>query len=668
MGVGGLWKLHRKDANWSSNLNRVHIDMTGKKVGYELAGRGFQAVMKVAKDAGRAEAIAKHCSAGKPWTDPGVAVLIATAIVKDITKIASAVGTLFVVPEASFSGKRHCSQRRGAKCKKAIEDKQYSKGVALPDCVNKLVAIEVGKLPNATFVTTVVGEGEAQLMFMLKRGDVDFVLNYSGDVDTSVYESAVGTIVNCPQTMGSINGRRYHGVQGVSVWGKKVECAELFKGLAVGGWENDDTDTSRFKQHDRALLAGILGHDYDSEGTGTRGRGLVKVGPVKTIPAINVSIDEMPDATPLARVQHVCELLNRKDDIDRMMAVVVGFCYHSVVDVHTGHACTYSVPTPSCKQWIKKHEPAFWTVLTKLNLKKKIKSMWESHRGCKDCNVNGQSLTDANAQKVAAMVGPIKQHLKPVAGAECLPGLDYEELRRYLTVATKCDPRKAIQEGMTRAYDNAGNEDSGSIYTDRSATPPVCYLTRNEIQSQNRDPYTVIAKVELNTNMDTVEKVVTVLCTCYRECAGVVCHHRTSVLCYLFLNTMLGLAGNRTARIKYWAGFAGDAKPDLAVRLAKLITNRTGQVSLEDVDSMAADDSAPESDSEAVAGEKKKKAKTSKRKRRDMDAYANSCTETCAKYYRLDIEALGKLAREGGIQRMSKWGIEDCSFLEGVEE
>jgi len=41
MGVDGLWKLHRKDANWTSALNRVHVDMTGKKVGYELAGRGF---------------------------------------------------------------------------------------------------------------------------------------------------------------------------------------------------------------------------------------------------------------------------------------------------------------------------------------------------------------------------------------------------------------------------------------------------------------------------------------------------------------------------------------------------------------------------------------------------------------------------------------------------
>ena len=624
--------------------------------------------MKVAKDAGRAKAIAEHCNSGKPWTDPGVAVLIATAIVKDITKVASAVGTLFVVPEASFSGKRHCSQRRGAKCKKAIKDKKYSKGIALPDCVNKLVAIEVRKLPNATFVTTVSGEGEAQLMFMLKRGDVDFVLNYSGDVDTSVYESAVGAIVNCPQTMGSIGGRRHHGVQGVSVWGKMVECAKLFDGLAVGGWENDDTDTSRFGQPERALLAGILGHDYDREGTESRGKGLAKIGPVKAVPAINASIDQMPDAAPLARVEDVCARLGRKDDSNRMMAVVVGFCHHPVVEPHTGHACTCSVPTSSCKQWIEKHEPAFWTVLTKLNLKKKIKSTWESHRGCKGCNVNGQSLTDANAQKVEAMVGPIKGHLKPVAGAECLPAIDYEELRRYLTVATKCDPRKAIKEGMTRAYDNAGNEDSGSIYTDGSATPPVAYLTRTEIQSQNRNPYTVVAKMELNTNMDTVENVVTVLCTCYRECAGVVCHHRTSVLCYLFLNSMLGLAGNRTARIKYWAGYAGGAKSDLAVRLAKLVTDRTGQVSHEDVERMAADDSVSESDSEAVAGEKKKKENPPKRKRRDMDAYANSCTETCAKHYRLDIEALGRLAREGGIQRMSKWGIEDCSFLEGVEE
>ena len=483
MGIPNLWGRLGHDANYKSQLGKQHIPMRDKRVGYELAGRGFQAVMKAARDTGRAKDIAEHCNSKTPWADPGIAVLMADIIVKDIVCVGSAVLHLFVVPECSFIMKRHCSKRRSQKGRTAIEQKKYSKGIALPDCVVKLVASEVAKLANATFVDTVIGEGEAQLMYMLKTGVVDYMLNYSGDVDTAIYLTDAGTIVNCPQTMGSVGGRKYNGVAGVSVWGKPVVCSELFKKLVNASAADDDAvDASDWDMTERALLGGIVGHDYDSNGTDSKGQGLSKIGHGKAIKAIAASVLEKRDMVPIERVRDVCNRLKRKDKTDhnRMMAVVCGFLYHRVVDVGTGHAKTYSTPTPSCMAWMKSKEPGFYKLIQQCNKQKKVKSNWGSHRGCTGCNVHSQSLTNAIAQKVKVMLDPIRTELKPMAG-ENLPTLDYEILKAWIASSTKSDSLKVLREGMNRSYENARNEGTGRSHIDGSTDPPVAYLTRTEI-------------------------------------------------------------------------------------------------------------------------------------------------------------------------------------------
>ena len=296
----------------------------------------------------------------------------------------------------------------------------------------------------------------------------------------------------------------------------------------------------------------------------------------------------------------------------------------------------------------------FFALVEKCNTKKKVKSLWATHRGCINCNLTANALADAIAQKVKVMLDPVRALLKPMAGAENLPSLDYEIVKLWLSSSTKSDPTKALREGMSRSYENAGNEGTGKIYTDGSTNPPVAYVTRTEIQSQNRDPYTVVAKLELTKNKDSVVKIVAVLCDCCRECAGVICHHRTSLLSYMWLNTLLGLAGNRTARIKYWASFTKGAKSDDAVRLAKLMTNKTGRLTLDEAEVLA------DAETPATTGKKRK------RKRRDMEKYTSSCDAVCDKHYHLDVQAVGELARKGGIQRLSLWGVEDCSFIDGA--
>jgi len=136
-------------------------------------------------------------------------------------------------------------------------------------------------------------------------------------------------------------------------------------------------------------------------------------------------------------------------------------------------------------------------------------------------------------------------------------------------------------------------------------------------------------------------------------------------MCFVWLNTLLGLAGNRTARLKCWASFAQGAKSDLAVRLVDLMTNKEGRLSLEEAQSLAADPEV-ESETEVEAPTTGKKTKKKKRKRRDWDPYEKSCDDICAKHYRLDVQAVGDLARKGGIKRLSMWSEEDCSFIAGA--
>ena len=660
MGVTGMWGRLGHDANYKSLLGKQHIPLLDKRVGYELAGRGFQAVMKAARDTGRAKDIAEHCHSRKPWVDKGIAVLIADNIVKDIVLVSSAVRHLFIVPECSFMMKRHCGERRSKKGRTAMAQKKYSQGVALPDCVVKLVALEVAKIANVTFLDTVIGEGEAQLMYMLLTKQIDCVLNYSGDVDTSMYVTSDGTIINCPRTMGSIGGRKYNGVAGVSMWGKPVNCGEVWKRLVNSKATDDDVvDTSGWGMAERVLLGAIIGHDYDSKGTESKAQGLYNVGYVHAIPAIVASVAAKPTAAPIERVRDVCDRLKKPTDVDRMMAVVAGFLYHPVVG-KTGRACTYSKPTPTCLQWMQSNEPKFYALIKKCNIGKKVKSKHATHRGCTGCNVAADSLTNAIAQKVKTMLDPIRSNFKSLE-AENLPTVDYEMLKGWIESSSKSDATKALREGMNRSYENAGNECTGKIHVNGSADPPIAYVTRTEVQSQDRDPYTVVAKLELNKNADAVVKISAVLCDCYRECADVICHHRTSLLCYMWLNTLLGLAGNRTARIKYWASFSQGAKSDLAVRLSELMTNRKGRLTLEDAQTLA-DTSASESETEAPATKGKKR----KRTRRDMDSYVQKCYAICEEHYSIDIPAVGSLARKGDIKRLSMWGTEDCSFIDGA--
>ena len=226
---------------------------------------------------------------------------------------------------------------------------------------------------------------------------------------------------------------------------------------------------------------------------------------------------EKRDMVPIERVRDVCNRLKRKDKTDhnRMMAVVCGFLYHRVVDVGTGHAKTYSTPTPSCMAWMKSKEPGFYKLIQQCNKQKKVKSNWGSHRGCTGCNVHSQSLTNAIAQKVKVMLDPIRTELKPMAG-ENLPTLDYEILKAWIASSTKSDSLKVLREGMNRSYENARNEGTGRSHIDGSTDPPVAYLTRTEIQSQDRDPCTVVAKLQLNENKDAVVEVLAVLCDCHR--------------------------------------------------------------------------------------------------------------------------------------------------------
>ena len=45
-----------------------------------------------------------------------------------------------------------------------------------------------------------------------------------------------------------------------------------------------------------------------------------------------------------------------------------------------------------------------------------------------------------------------------------------------------------------------------------------------------------------------------------------------------------------------------------------------------------------------------------------MDVYADSCDEVCAKHYRLNIQAVGNLARKGGHQKAVNVGERGLQF------
>ena len=69
---------------------------------------------------------------------------------------------------------------------------------------------------------------------MLLSKEVDCVLNHSGDVDTSTCVAEAGTIVNCPQTMGSVGGRRCNGVARLQVF-HVGQTRDLRRGLEEAG-------------------------------------------------------------------------------------------------------------------------------------------------------------------------------------------------------------------------------------------------------------------------------------------------------------------------------------------------------------------------------------------------------------------------------------------------
>lgn len=340
------------------------------------------------------------------------------------------------------------------------------------------------------------------------------------------------------------------------------------------------------------MLAAVVGHDYDAAGS-TQGQGVEGMAlstAVLAVAAAKVACapraDRGDDLGYARRIfEHVLGNHTKArvgGDTDRLLFVVFGFLHHPVLNLQTNRAQPFTPVQRATQSWLQGVNAGVAEQLAALG--EYDESDPYHHVGCKDCGTDPEGAAAHAKDCLEAVEDDFDAGAKSKKmTAEAQPKLSTKVLNEYLQTVTPLDWHKIKDEGLERAHDSA-QEIVGTIAITYSTTknPPEALITTRVKQSQDRSTYKVVARVVLNAAKDNILKIVETACddACIKRYKGVLCRHRAGELCYLWLNTCTGQAGNPGQRDNYWKGHGMPlvgAEANLVVRATEIHTNRSGQ-------------------------------------------------------------------------------------------
>jgi len=604
--------------------------------------------------------MANHTTQGKPLEDPELLYMLVQSVFREIRDLAGVYARVYVVGEGNHEMKRHEAKRRDSLRQRAYEDKQYCNAFTIPDCFYNLLRKLCEDLENVVFILP-PGDAEATLVAMLRDGVIDCLTNASSDLDVLCYEcDGNGLALLNPMITGTAKGRK-RGTDpgGFLLEGKPVSPDRSWDRVVLSVSKTgaqDVRDLSAFRAEEKALVFALAGHDYDSlssEGKNPRAVGLKGVG-------FKTAVDIISSMTAADRLCQGVDFFERAlsaaedcvksaiSDVDksRLIGVAMGI-YHSPVlkfsmekRVPVG-GVPYNPLTDASRLWLQANEPEFLAQLENLGNHDYLESC--SRIGCTGCNVDADEISSSTSdlqERVEQLDVDLQQFVP--ASTSTLPQLHEPELNEYMASISKISVSKRKEEGLKRASDSAHLFDQAKVCFRRQRCPPSVMIHLRIVQSQARGEYPVLVEATLDANCQQIVKVVRVTCSCFRKNHRCTCKHKCAALCFLWLNTALGLAGNPTARVKYWAGqAAGSVYEETAVRSVELFERLNDDMNVDDVQAIA-------------AGEQTAEEIRSTKKRSPRDVYREesaACEKLCSQYFQANPETLREISQRYGVKR-----------------
>ena len=642
---------------------KKEIELEGKVVGLELHGTAAASLYAFGnKDNYRA--IARHV-AGQKLTGATLAYQVAYSCTTEIRDIASACKHLYVVSEGNYAMKAHEKSRRANKRSAALASNDYKQASRVTDCMIELIrqaCVNDTRLKDKVTFVNPVGEGEPNLMKMLDCGEIDVAILPSCDVDCTIYLPSKGILAINPTVHGDAEDENVV-VEAVPI---DFSAANIWKNFDKnhGKPDKDIVDLSSWGILERATLAACVGHDYDSASS-AKGHvsGLKGASLSTSVDAITKAISDRGKESAIAFVKSC--FVNAKPscndhDILRLTAVVLGIIAHptlvkGVRKKRNRNSDTTWTSEPYCNdlddetlRHIKMYVPTLHAQLEDAKGAGLRSTDTVNYIACTRCNIDHSAYKehcDHNIRTIAKEFDEAskRQEAGPAAGFQTLsesslPALEEGPLDNYIASVNQCSKAKVKKDGMNRAWDSRGYEDSGRICTAklRDKKNHVCVRMRIE-QSYGAIPYQPL-DFEVNENCDKVLAVHRSACSCTKRHAGVVCRHRAGLLMYIWLCNVFDLSGNPGHRVKYWSR-ASQRKHGKGIRLVDLITDRRGV---------------------------KDPNKTTKdRKARDIDKLRSEISKICRNRFSLDNAAKDKirrLAKKHGIKKLLREDWDMPSF------
>eukprot|EP00040_Diaphanoeca_grandis_P023381 m.127125 g.127125 ORF g.127125 m.127125 type:complete len:709 (+) comp29250_c0_seq2:130-2256(+) len=668
MGVKGLWGAILRslgyNADKKSGKGLGFVQTMDKNVGIELFGLAFTIMMRVGKEPMKAKPLALHANRGEPLADPELAITIAFSIVEELTKLASACKILYVVAEKDFVLKRWESKRRTAKANESIIKEKYNQALRVTDCIVKLVKSKLETVHNINLLNP-VGEAETQLMFMLSKLQIDLAIVGSGDADTAIYNANCGTLVVCPQIRGQVTNPKFHGRKGVELWGKAIHMGpNLWRNVGVSiAHPKQLQDLTRWTIVERAVLAFILGHDYDpSSNDHFDPSGIFGMGIVTAVRDINSALDNISTypttLSTIERIKKIVQYMNltsRSDSnpnfnlMTRITTVVLGFMLHPVLNITTGHLETFCRPDSSALAWIAREQPEFSALVLTCNTNKKPTQSNFVHVRCENCGIDfDTALISFSARQVKEVV---KELVLQSMKLQAQPMLSYELLVKHFVANSKAsDFTKHVHDGTARAFDNADR----NVEALMGIVGEQCTIQVSEIQSYDQgDGYTTLAQFTLTADLKKIKSIDRTICTCYKNCTNILCKHRAALLCFLWINTVNGTAGLVTERQRYWERHLSSSTHEKAWRLIECCTDRTNQ---QNVDELVALDVKifGETDVGTITSTPTKRATAGVDDTHVLER-SKAISDTHLDFAPHIRKRLGEMARKHAIKRMCHW-------------
>jgi hypothetical protein len=337
MGIKDLWSQVGINGGRTNRNGRSVAELGGQQVAVELAGIMHHHLHTMTRGADRAKALATHVHRGAALDDPGLILAMGRSAIVELELMASKATHLWVIAECvSYPPKRYEAGRRGRAAGVAMDAKEFSKAAGVPDCAVEVVREWCLKQGNVTFVQP-PGEAEAQIMHMLDTGKVAVGIVGSSDSDTLIYPCRQGKLFICAEMSGMMGGRMKFGQKGTQITGKMIEPANI--------WGNVECPATKRKGlvanitfADRALVAGMIGHDYDEVAGGVKQVGWKSV--FKDVSAVRATIWKagMNEVDYVAKAADAL-VANGKGDVaasaGQLKNTALAFMLHPVVDVDT---------------------------------------------------------------------------------------------------------------------------------------------------------------------------------------------------------------------------------------------------------------------------------------------------------------------------------------------